>query len=72
MSFRAYIIEKMGGLVGVYLLLYSNRPNNLKIFQTDWTFLDPNLDEVYDITTSDLKLTLLTVFSQKMADLKRP
>ncbi len=61
-------MERMRGLVEVHYQLHSNGPNYLKTFQTNWTFLDPNPNEVYDITTSDLKFTLLIVSNQKMAD----
>ncbi len=65
-------MEKMRGLVGVHYQLHSNGPNYFKTLRTGWTFLNPNPDKVYDITTNNLKLTLLTVSSQKMADLQRP
>ncbi len=65
-------MEKMRELVRVHYQLHSNGPNYLKTIQTGWTFLDPNPDEVYVITISDLKLTLLTVSSQKTADLQCP
>ena len=69
MGFRAHLIEKMQGLVGVYYQLHSNRANYLKTLQTSWIFLDLNPDEVYDMTTSVLELILLIVSSQKLADL---
>ncbi len=69
MSFRAYMMEKMRGFIGVHYQLHSNAPNYLKTLQTSWTYLDLNPDEVYDITTSNLKLTLLTVSCLKIADL---
>ncbi len=63
------MMEKMRGLVEIHYQLHSNGPNYLKTLQISWTFLDPNPDKVYDITTNNLKLTLLTVLSRKIADL---
>lgn len=69
MGFGAYLIEKMQGLVAVHYQLYSNAANYLIIFQTGWTFLDCNLDEVYNMTTSILKLILLIVSNWKLPNL---
>ncbi len=66
------MMEKMRGLVGVHYQLHSNGPNYLKTLGTGWTFLNPNPDEVYDINTSDLKLTLPIISSRKIADLQPP
>ncbi len=72
MGFRAHLMEKMRALVEVHYQLYSNRADYLKSLQTNWTFLDPNLDEVYDKTTSVLQLNLLILSMRKLADLPHP
>ena len=69
MGFRAYLIENMQVLVEVYYHLHSNGTNYLKSLQINWTFLELNLDEVYDKTISVLQLILLMLFSQKLANL---
>ena len=71
MGFTAYIIEKIQVLIGNHYQLhcYRNRANYLKSFWITWTFLDLNLDEVYDITISVLQLILLIISSQKLANL---
>ncbi len=48
MGFRAHLMEKMRALVGVHYQLHSNGADYLKSLRTNWTFLDPNPDEVYD------------------------
>ncbi len=48
MGFRTNLIEKMQALIGVYYQLHSNGADYLKSLRTNWTFLDPNPDEVYD------------------------
>lgn len=64
MDFRAYPIDKMRELIGVYYYLHSNRANYLKTFyQTDWTFLNLNFEEIYNTTSNILKLILLKVFN---------
>ncbi len=70
MGFRAHLIEKMRVLVGIYYQLHSNGADYLKSLWTNWTFLDPNPDEVYD--TSVLQLNLLILSSRKLADLSHP
>ena len=72
MGFRAHLMEKMRALVGVHYQLHSNGADYLKTLRTNWTFLDPNPNEVYDKTTSVLQLILLMLSSQKLADLPRP
>ncbi len=72
MDFRAYLMEKMRALVRVHYQLHNNKADYLKSLQTNWTFLDPNLDEVYDRTTSILQLILLRLSSRKLADLPYP
>ena len=47
-------MEKMQALVGVYYQLHSYGADYVKTLQTNWTFLNPNLDEVYNKTTSIL------------------
>ena len=64
-------MEKMRALIGVYYQLHSNEADYLKTFWTNWTFLDPNPDEVYDKTTSVPQLILLMLSGQKLADLLR-
>ena len=59
-------------LVGVHYQLNSNGVDYLKIFQTNWTFLNPNPDEVYNKTISVLQLILLMLSSRKLADLLLP
>ena len=54
MGFRVHLIEKMQALVGVHYQLDSNGADYLKTFRTNWTFLDPNPDEVYDKITTIL------------------
>ena len=65
-------MEKMQRLIGVHYQLHSNEADYLKILQTNWTFFNPNPDEVYDKITSVLQLVLLTLSSQKLANLPRP
>ena len=72
MGFRAHLMEKMQALVGVHYQLHSNGADYLKTVRTNWTFLNPNLDEVYDKTTSVLQLILLMLSSRKLADLLLP
>lgn len=72
MSFKAYIIEKIQELIRVYYQLHSNGPNYLKILQIGWTIFDLNPDNIYDIITGHLKLTLLIVSSRKATNLKHP
>ncbi len=48
MGFRAHLMEKMRALRGVYDDLYSNEADYLKSLRTNWTFLNPNPDEIYD------------------------
>ena len=72
MGFRAHLIEKMQAWEGVHYQLHSNGADYLKTLQTNWTFLDPNPDEVYDKTTSVLQLILLMLSSRKLADLPYP
>ena len=65
MGFRAYIMEKIRVLVGNHYQLHghSNGANYMKSLRTGWTFLNPNSDEVYDMTTSVLQLILLIISS---------
>ena len=70
MGFKAYQMEKMQAFVGVHYQLHSNGADYLKTVWTNWTFLDPNPDLIYDKTTSVLQLTLLMLFSQKLVDLQ--
>ena len=72
MGFRAHLMEKMQALVGVHYQLHSNEADYLKTLWANWTFLNPNLNEVYDKTTSVLQLILLMLSSRKLADLPRP
>ena len=72
MRFKVYLIEKMQTLIGVHYQLHSNREDYLNILGTNWTFLDPNPDEVYDKTINILQLILLILSSQKLADLLHP
>ena len=65
-------MEKMRALVGVDYQLYNNWADYLKTLRTNWTFLDPNPNEVYEKTTSVLQFILLMLSSQKLADLPRP
>ena len=65
-------MEKMQALVGVHYQLHNNGADYLKTLRTNWTFLDPNPNEVYDKTTNILQLILLMLSSQKLADLLRP
>ena len=69
MDFKAHLIEKLQGLIGVYYQLYSNGANYLKTIWTSWTFLNLNPDKVYNMTISVLELILLIVSSQKLANL---
>lgn len=73
MGFRAHIMEKIRVLVGNHYQLHghSNGASYLKSLRTGWTFLDPNPDEVYDMTTGFLQLILLIISSRKLADLPR-
>ena len=71
MGFRAHLMEMMRALICVHYQLHSNRADYLKTLRTNWTFLNPNLDEVYDKTTRVLQLILLILSSQKLADLPR-
>ncbi len=70
MDFRAHLIEKIRALVGVHYQLHSNGADYLKRLRTNWTFLDPNPDEVYD--TSVLQLNFLMLSNRKLADLPHP
>ena len=74
MGFRAHIMEKIRILVENHYQLHghSNGANYLKSLQTGWISLDPNLDKVYDMTTSILQLILPIIYSQKLANLPRP
>ena len=54
MGSKAYLMEKMQALVGVYHQLYCNSVNYLKILQTNWTYLNPNFDEIYNKITNVL------------------
>ena len=74
MGFKALIIEKIQVLVGNHYQLHghSNGANYLKSLWTGWTFLDPNPDELYDMTTSVLQLILLILSSRKLANLLYP
>ncbi len=63
-------MEKMRALVGVHYQLHSNGADYLKSLRTNWTFLDPNPDKVYD--TSVLQFNLLMLSSRKLADLPHP
>ena len=49
----------MRELVEVYYQLHSrgNRANYLKFLQTGWTFLNPNPNEVKDVTRFTIDLT---------------
>ncbi len=57
------------GLIRVYYSLHKNGPNQLKSFGIGLIILNLNTDDVYDITTSNLKLTLLIISGQILADL---
>ena len=72
-GFRAHIMEKIHVLVGNHYQLHShsNGARYLKSLQTGWTFLNPNPDEIYDMTTGFLQLILLIISSQKLAHLPR-
>ena len=72
MGFKAHLMEKMRALVGVHYQLHNNEADYLKNLWTNWTFLDPNFDKVYDKTISVLQLILLMLSSQKLADLPYP
>ena len=74
MSFRAHIIEKIQALVGNHYQLHdhSKGANYLNFLQIGWIFLNPNPDELYDMTTSVLQLILLIISSWKLANLLRP
>ena len=72
MGFRAYWIEKIWALIGVHYQLHNNVADYLKSFRTNSTFLNPNLDEVYDRTTGVLYLILLILSSWKLANLPHP
>ena len=54
MDFRTHLIKKMQALLEIHYQLHSNRADYLKNLRINWTFLDPNLNEVYDKTTSIL------------------
>lgn len=64
----------MQKLVRYHYFLYShnNRANYLKSLYTCWTNLDPNLNKIYYITTSILKLKLLKISRWKLAGLLHP
>ena len=70
-GFRAHIMKKIRVLIGNHHQLhgYSNEANYLKLFWTNWTFLDPNPDEIYDMTTGFLQLIVQIISSQKFANL---
>ena len=69
MGFKAHLIEKIQTLVGVHYQLHNNRADYLQTLRTNWTFLNPNPNEVYDKTTTILQFILLILSSQKLADL---
>ena len=71
MGFRAHIMEKIRVLVGNHYQLYgySNGANYLNFLWIDWTFLNLNPDEVYNMTTSVLQLISLIISSQKLDNL---
>lgn len=73
MSFSSCILKKMQKLVRNHNFLYSynNGANNLKSLYTCWTDLKPNLNKIYYITTSILKLILFKISRQKLAGLLR-
>ena len=56
MGFRVSLIEKILVLVEVHDQLYSNKENYLRSPQTNWIFLDPNPNEIYDKTINILQL----------------
>ncbi len=53
MSFKAYMIEKLRQLVGIYYQLNSNGADELKALREEWAFLDPNPHEVYNQTVQN-------------------
>ncbi len=65
-------MEKMQALIRVHYQLHSNGADYLKSLQTNWIFLNPKPDEVYDKTTSVLQLILLILFNYKLANLPHP
>ena len=71
MGFKAYLIEKIWGLIRVHYQLYKNGVNYLKTLHTGWTSLNPILDEVYNMITSIWKLILQLICSRILSDLPR-
>lgn len=66
MSIRTYILEKIQVLIENHYQLYrySNGAKYLKFFRIGWTFLNPNPNLVYNMTTSILQLILLIIFNR--------
>ncbi len=48
MGFKAYLIEKMQALIGVYYQLHSNRADYFEESPDKLDLSDANPDEVYD------------------------
>lgn len=69
MGFNTHMIGNIQGLIRVYYSLHKNGLNQLKSFGIGLIILNLNTDDVYDITTSNLKLTLLIISGQILADL---